>query len=184
VSEGEGGEGQAVAPANDPLGHPEEFKGFPAGIQLPFPGMLPIHQVQQVQQVQVWQGQFPPPEAIERYEVVHPGAFDRLIRMAERQQEATIASTQQAMTYQANDVRRGHILGAVVTLAAMAGSGFAALHGATAVAVVFLGVPVMTVAKAFLDSATVNKQVVSQAKAAEAKGADQAEAEAEEHPPT
>ena len=35
-------------------------------------------------EVQVWQGQFPPPDAVEKYEAVLPGAFDRIVAMAER----------------------------------------------------------------------------------------------------
>ena len=46
---------------------------------------MPAGQLSQVQQtVQLWQGQYPPPEAIEHYEKVLPGSFDRMIAMAER----------------------------------------------------------------------------------------------------
>jgi hypothetical protein len=54
----------------------------PAPAQLVLPGFQPIAAQQTMQ---VWQGQFPPPDAIERYEKVLPGCFDRLLKMAENQ---------------------------------------------------------------------------------------------------
>jgi uncharacterized membrane protein len=46
-------------------------------------------------QVQLWQGQFPPPDALERYEKLLPGAFNRMMVMAET-----------AQTNQAADIKR------------------------------------------------------------------------------
>src|SRR5947208_2283302 len=52
------------------------------------PIVLPVAQTQEV--VQIWQGQYPPPESVEHYEKVLPGSFDRMIAMAERLQAAQI----------------------------------------------------------------------------------------------
>jgi uncharacterized membrane protein len=138
-------------------------------IQLPLPGIG----IQQVQQVQVWQGQFPPPEAIERYAAVQPDSFDRIIRMAEIQQTATIENSTNAMKYQAGDTARGQYLGAAVALAAIGGAAFVASIGMTAVAIALVGIPVLGVAKALVDSATVNRQVSVAAKTLPAPAAEQ-----------
>lgn len=128
--------------------------------QIPLPGMMPF---QQIQQVQVRQGQFPPPDEIERYVAVQPDAFDRILKMAERQQEAAITAGAQAMTYQADDIRRGHWLGAATTMLAIAAAGtVSALGGPVAVSIALVGVPVMTVAKALIDSVTANRQAKTQ----------------------
>jgi hypothetical protein len=50
-------------------------------------GPLLLPMLQQAQ-LQMWQGQFPPPAAIRDYEAILPGSFDRLMRMAERQQDS------------------------------------------------------------------------------------------------
>jgi len=103
-------------------------------------------------QSEIWQGQFPPPDAIERYEVVLPGSFDRLFRMTERRLEAEIEAAGDLRGAQRFNIRRGQLLGAGVTVLAMLGAvGCVALHQPW-VAGAFLAVPVMSVAKALIDS--------------------------------
>ncbi len=108
----------------------------------------------QLAQLHVWEGQFPPPEAIERYERVLPGAFDRIIAMAEASQRAQSADTKRADDYAQADARRGQWLGAATTWLAMGSAvGCIVLHGNSWVAVAFLSVPVMAVAKSLIESA-------------------------------
>ncbi len=104
------------------------FGGVPIGM---FPPQFAL------QQVQVWQGQFPPPDAIERYEQVMPGTFNRLMSMAERQQEASIASANDARSALRADTKRGHWLGFSITLLAMIGAVACAVLGQTIVARLF-----------------------------------------------
>jgi uncharacterized membrane protein len=106
-----------------------------------------------VGQAQFWQSPFPPPEAVERYEAILPGAFDRILRMNEELQAANIASAERAQAYMRGDMRRGHWLGFVLSLAALAGALACVKLGAPVVAGVFLALPVMSVAKALVDSA-------------------------------
>ena len=106
-----------------------------------------------VQQVQVWQGQFPPPDAIERYEAVHPGTFGRLVTMAERQQQAVIESASEARRFQRADNQRGQYLGFLVTVLAIVGAVLCAFFGQPWIAAALVGVPVLSVAKALVDSA-------------------------------
>ena len=117
------------------------------GVQLVLPGIV------QQQQLQVWQGQYPPPDAIERYEAVLPGAFDRMIRMAEGTQSAQIRVVEDGLKATARDVARGHWLGFITSLAAMCGAIGSVLLHQPWVAGAFLSVPVMAVARALVESA-------------------------------
>lgn len=103
-------------------------------------------------QVQVWQGQFPPPEAIERYEQVMPGAFDRIVSMAERQQVSVIDATADVRKIMSRDTQRGHWLGWSVTVGSLLGAVVCAYLNQPVVAVALVAVPVMSVAKALIDS--------------------------------
>ena len=111
-------------------------------------------------EVQVRQGQFPPPDAVEKYEAVLPGAFDGIVAMAERLQEARIAEARYTQEHRRDDILRGHWLGFAATALAIAGAISFTVVGALTgtdgpywVAVALIGVPVMAVAKALVDSA-------------------------------
>jgi uncharacterized membrane protein len=104
-------------------------------------------------QIHVWGGDFPPPEAIERYESVLPGAFDRILAMAERQQAARDTLQLSALTAAASDARRGHWLGAGVAALGMALGVACAWRGQPWLGGLMVAVPVMSVAKALIDSA-------------------------------
>jgi uncharacterized membrane protein len=128
-------------------------QGIPPGIGIPiaFPTTLPVAQTQQT--VQLWQGQYPPPEAIEHYEKVLPGSFNRMITMAEQLQEAQIAEAKRANEYTKNDSRRGHWLGFMTAITAMGCALVSLYFGYPWVSSIFISVPVMGVAKALVDSA-------------------------------
>src|SRR5437870_316078 len=91
--------------------------GVGGPIAVPVPGIVPIAQTQQT--VQLWQGQYPPPDAVEHYERVLPGSFDRMIAMAERLQAAQIEESKRVNHYAHLDSRRGHWLGFSATGLAM-----------------------------------------------------------------
>jgi uncharacterized membrane protein len=90
---------------------------------------------------------------VERYDAVQPGAFNRIIAMAEQLQEAQIAQSRRALDYSYFNGRRGHWLGWATTVLAMGGSLFCAWIGSPWVAGAFLRVPVMAVAKALIEAA-------------------------------
>jgi len=48
-------------------------------------------------------GLLPPPETVERYELVLPGAFDRILTVVEEQQRATIAREDRLLTVHERD---------------------------------------------------------------------------------
>jgi uncharacterized membrane protein len=117
------------------------------------PVHVPMLTAQIQQSLQSWQGPYPPPEAVERYEKILPGTFDRMIGMAERLQEAQIAEANRSQNFLHADQKRGHYLGAATTILAMVGALIAVYLRSELVAGLFLSVPVMAVAKAFIDSA-------------------------------
>ena len=106
-----------------------------------------------VLQAQFWQGQFPPPDAVEVYERVLPGSFDRMIRMAERQQDAQIDLSGHALRGTRDDTRRGQWLGAGITAGAVVGAVVCAVIHQPVVAGLLVAVPVMSVARAMIESA-------------------------------
>jgi len=107
----------------------------------------------EIEQTQVWHGQLPPPEAIERFEKILPGSFDRILKMAEKQQDAQIKNITQAQNYARNDIRRGHYLGFALSTIAIISAGWFVNEHSPIVAGLCLGVPVLAVAKALIDSA-------------------------------
>jgi uncharacterized membrane protein len=113
------------------------------GIQLTLPGII---------QQAHWQGPYPPPEAVERYEKILPGALDRMIAMAERLQAAQIDETRRVHEFTQRDSRRGHWLGWSTTAFAMCCAIGCLYFGSQVVAIAFLSVPVMAVAKALVES--------------------------------
>lgn len=99
---------------------------------------------------------------MERYVAIQPDAFDRILTMAEQQQAANIAALHQAQRYQHRDTERGQWLGALTTFAAMAGAAYCGVAGSTAVAIALVAIPVMSVAKALIDSGTVRRHMAAQ----------------------
>ena len=124
----------------------------------PNPGMLPmmLPLVQAPSTLLSWQGPYPPPEAVERYEKILPGTFDRMLSMAERLQEAQINQSRDAVNYTMEDTRRAHWLGwglgifALVVAIGCAWLGYPWLGAAA------LSVPVMGLGTALVNSARGN----------------------------
>jgi uncharacterized membrane protein len=100
----------------------------------------------------LWQCEFPPQDAIERYEAIVPGTFARILAMSEQLQTARIESARrQEMAHR--DVRRGHLLAGSVLILAMLAASVTAYLGHDWVAAAFLALPVMSVANSFVDGA-------------------------------
>jgi uncharacterized membrane protein len=106
-----------------------------------------------IQHVQQWQSPFPPPKDVKEYEAVLPGAFDRMVTMVEQSQGAQIESERAGQESLRAYSMQGTLLGGLITLGAMACSLVCIFRGASWVAGAFLSVPVMSVAKALIESA-------------------------------
>jgi uncharacterized membrane protein len=100
----------------------------------------------------VWQSPYPPPDAAERFEKLCPGAFNRMLTMAEKAQDASIEANKEARDNLKADTRRGHWLGWLATMGAIGGAAFCASIGQPWVAAALVGVPVLSVAKALVDA--------------------------------
>ncbi|HUZ66148.1 MAG TPA: DUF2335 domain-containing protein [Beijerinckiaceae bacterium] len=120
------------------------------------PAMRPSPALQRTLQIaaqQSWRAPFPPPEAVERYEKVLPGTFDRLIAMAEKLQAAQISQGNAIIENTRCDNSRGHSLGFSAMALALAGALFAIWLEAPAwVDALFLSMPVLGVAKSLIES--------------------------------
>ena len=116
----------------------------PFGVSLGAPGLA-------VQQVQLWQGQFPPPEAVAHYEQLLPGVFDRIVGMAEQQAAASISGTAEARRLLRDDTARGQWLGWSLAVLAIASAVLLGMTNHPAVATVLVAVPVMSVAIALIN---------------------------------
>jgi len=100
-----------------------------------------------------WAGPLPPPEALDRFNQVIPHGAERILKMAEAEQAHRIAYETDALRAQVVEAKRGQILGASISLLAVAGALVSVWLGAHwAVSVALVGVPLMGLAKAIVDS--------------------------------
>ncbi|MDD9800105.1 MAG: DUF2335 domain-containing protein [Gammaproteobacteria bacterium] len=72
----------------------------------------------------------PPPELLKGYGELMPDLPERIVAMVEKEQVHKHNRENKAMEYIRNDVRRGQILGALVSLGSLATAGFCAWIGA------------------------------------------------------
>jgi uncharacterized membrane protein len=131
---------------------PQSLEQFIASQAAARRAQLLLPAAQAIQQ-QLWQGPYPPPEAVERYDKVHPGAFARILTMAENMQAAQVEQSKIALTNAHSDTRRAHWLGFSVGALALIGAVVIGLWGNAWLAAAFLAVPVMGLAKALVESA-------------------------------
>ena len=117
------------------------------------PGMLPVMAQQTQQTLQIWQGQFPPPDAVERYERVLPGAFNRILSIVECTANARIMENKRAQDFARIDMRRGHWLGFATAIIGMGCALVAAALHYPWVAGALVGIPVMSIGIALVQSA-------------------------------
>lgn len=122
-------------------------------------GLMPRGMTVMIQS-QLWQGQFPPPDVIERYEKVLPGAFDRILKMAEKLQEAQFQEIERAQDYTQKDTARGHRLGVYSIIVSVVAAtvcvsigAYTDTSGSFIVAAALVGFPLMGTIKALIDSA-------------------------------
>ena len=80
-------------------------------------------------------GPLPPPEALAEYERVLPTSAERLLAMAEKEQEHSHKKEEKVVEYVQRDMRRRQWLGAVVNVCSLATAAFCAWIGAYWVAV-------------------------------------------------
>ncbi len=121
--------------------------------------------------MQSWQGPYPPPEAAERFEALLPGTFNRIMVMAEQAQAAQLLAMKNAIEYQRRDTRRGHVLGFLSSIAAMAGALCCLYFKQAWVASLFVSVPALAIGKSLVDSTHKSKQLPGNGAQPATKGA-------------
>lgn len=97
-----------------------------------------------------YSGPLPPPTVLAGYDQVVPGAAERILQMAERNQSHQIAMESGALEASKRDVRTGQIFALIVTLTALALAGFVASRGSPWVGGLIGVSAVGTLALAFL----------------------------------
>ena len=83
----------------------------------------------QTEERQLFSGPLPPPEILHGYDDIHPGAADRIIRMAEKEQQNAQDARMLAIRKEAADTRRGQIIGGIVSVSAFLTAAFLGYHG-------------------------------------------------------
>ena len=84
------------------------------------------------------------------YEEVNPGSADRILRMAENEQEHRTAWEQKALKLNGLNAVAGQYIGLVIALACIGCATYLALNDKTVVAVILGGVSVTTLVGHFL----------------------------------
>ncbi|MCF8092861.1 MAG: DUF2335 domain-containing protein [Desulfotignum sp.] len=86
---------------------------------------------------QQFSGPIPPPDILEKYENILPGAMDRIIAMAENEskhrhemKKTVVAAEIKAMESEAKDTRRGQYCGLIIGVTALISGAYAAVNGA------------------------------------------------------
>lgn len=104
-----------------------------------------------VMRSEMYSGPIPPPEALARYEEIQPGAADRILTMAEKQQEHRMALETKAIGGQVDQSKRGQLFGFILVFVCIAVAVFFAVYfGMTAFAVTFLCVTMVSVVGLFV----------------------------------
>lgn len=100
---------------------------------------------------EMYSGPIPPPEALARYEEIQPGAADRILKMAEKQQGHRMALETKAIGGQVDQSKRGQLFGFILVFVCIAVAVFFAVYfGMTAFAVTFLCVTMVSVVGLFV----------------------------------
>ncbi len=107
---------------------------------MPFPSLAGIAVGMQTQ---VWNGPFPPPQAVDAYERLLPGSFNRILVMGEERQKAELALASKATDAAIADTKRANWMGYSVNFLALVLGGafiFTGHTGAGVVAFVVQGI--------------------------------------------
>lgn len=104
-------------------------------------------------QAQHWSGPLPRPSDLANFNDIIPDGADRIMKMVEQEQAHRIAHDESVMKALAGDTKRGHFLGAFISVFALAGAVITAYFGAhPTVSIALVGLPVATIIQAFISS--------------------------------
>ena len=99
-----------------------------------------------------WSGPLPPPSVLREFDGVVKDGAERIMRMAELEQEHRHSVEKLESISSAKDIRVGQLLGFIISLSSIIGCISTAFYGAHwSVSVALVGVPITGIVKAFLD---------------------------------
>jgi uncharacterized membrane protein len=107
-----------------------------------------------------WSGPLPPPDALQQFDATIENGAERIFKMAEAEQAARLAREAEAIKYELakfeairQDNRRGQWLGFFIALSAVAAASATAYFGAhPSVSIALVGVPILGIVKAIINS--------------------------------
>ncbi|MCH7520384.1 MAG: DUF2335 domain-containing protein [Candidatus Marinimicrobia bacterium] len=106
-----------------------------------------------VSETATWSGPMPPPEQLQEFENIVPGSAERILIMAENQQDHRKLAESTILSANILDTQRGQYLGSAVSVLAICGAVLAVYLGAhPVVSVALVGVPLVAVVKALVES--------------------------------
>jgi uncharacterized membrane protein len=95
---------------------------------------------------QQWSGPLPPPKALADFDLIIPGASERILGMVEAEQKHRISYESTALQAQMNDNKRRNWLGAGIAFLAISACVFTVYIGAHwAVSVALVGLPIAAI---------------------------------------
>lgn len=98
-----------------------------------------------------WQGPLPPPSTLAEFNAIIPNGAERIMRMAEIEQEGRIKFDSDNLRNDGLAVRRGQYLSFVIVMASLAAATYTAYIGAHwAVSCALVGVPILNTVKAIV----------------------------------
>ena len=98
-----------------------------------------------------WSGPLPPPGALQQFDAIIPNGAERIMAMVEQEQRHRIGMEKTAIKAEIWDTIGGKVLGAVMTLASVAGAIYTAQIGAHwSVSVAIVGVPITALIGKFI----------------------------------
>jgi uncharacterized membrane protein len=102
-------------------------------------------------QARQWNGPLPPPAALEQFERIIPGSAERILRMAEKEQDHRVAQETDGLAADIEDTRRGQWFGGLVAFSAIVGAVLnSVLGGPWQASVALVGVPILSAVHAFI----------------------------------
>lgn len=108
---------------------------------------------------EVFSGPIPPPEALARYEEIQSGAADRIIKMAEKQQDHRMSLEKKAIGGQIEQSKRGQIFGFIAILLCIGVAiFFAASFDMTTFAASFLSITMVVLVGLFVTGKNIMKK--------------------------
>jgi uncharacterized membrane protein len=104
-----------------------------------------------------WEGPLPPPAILQQFNSIVENGAERIFRMAELEQSSRIehakivlSADAKAQEGELEAIKRGHYLGAAISIIAIIAAVYTAFLGYAVVSVALVGVPLMSVVRALM----------------------------------